>query len=290
MLVRAALQHKRLKKRAFEIALGLGEALRNASAVIFTSEIERDTSDLSRLGPPARTSREVVPLPVAIPGSERDLPSLRQAGRARWLATEANDPGRTLLGGESQVDLNTPLLVFMGRLHPVKRVDLTLKAFALARESSPDARLLLIGKGEDDYTRWLKAESERLGVAPALRWAGWLHGRDKLQALAAGDALVLNSEFENFGYAIVEGLVMGTPVVVTENLSLAPAIAEIGAGASAAAEPRALADAMLRILSRPDDARREMGLRGRHWVEAQFSRQAVGTRLATLYTQLAGSR
>ncbi len=290
MLVRGALQHKRLKKRVFEVVLGLGTALRGASAAIFTSDNERDTSDLSRLGPPTRTRQEVLPLPVAIPTGERELSALRQAGRVRWLATEANDPGRTILGGESQVDLNTPLVVFMGRLHPVKRVDLTLRAFALARQDLPDARLLLIGHGDEDYARMLRDEANLLGISAAVRWAGWLHGRAKHEALAAGDALVLNSEFENFGYAIVEGLVMGTPVVVTDNLSLAPAIVEIGAGASAAAEPRALADAMLKVVRHAPDARREMGLRGRHWVEAQFSREAVGTRLAALYSQLAGSR
>jgi|GEM_PF-865500 len=286
MLVKAALRHSRLKKAIFTRLSGLGAALRAADAAIFTSDNERDTSDLARLGP--RTRREVLPLPVAIPARDEDLPALVRAGRARWLADQQASPDRTLMDGTAPLDMNTPLLAFMGRLHPVKRVDLTLRAFAHARRALPDARLLLIGGGNDRDVQPLRELARSLGVADAIRWAGWLHGSDKLAAIAAADALILNSEFENFGYAIAEALALGTPVVLSDNLSLAPAVAEIGAGLSAPPEPAALGDAAARLLARPD--RRDMGRRGRHWVEAQFSHLAVGARLAALYTALAEAR
>ncbi len=281
MLVRDALAHKRLKKLAF-LTLGLGRELARCAAAIFTSENERDTSNLALLG--RATRREIVPLPVPIVAREDQLPALAEAGRARWLSAEANDPERTLMGGQHVPDFTTPLLVFMGRLHPVKRIELTLRAFALIRQQLPAAKLLLIGSGEPPYAQSLHVLASELGVAPGLLWAGWLSGADKWRALAAGDALMINSEFENFGYAIVEALVAKTPAIMTDNLSLARAVQEIGAGVSTPATPEGLAAGALAVLSRSD--RREMGLRGRRWVEVNFSRQAVGTRLVDLYRAL----
>ena len=72
---------------------------------------------------------------------------------------------------------------------------------------------------------------------------------------------------------------------MSSNLSLAPAVESIGAGASSDSTPEAFARAVLGVLARSD--RRRMGQRGRRWVEATFSRHAVGARMVGLYTGLA---
>jgi glycosyltransferase involved in cell wall biosynthesis len=286
MLVQAALARSRMKKTAFRMMTGAGRALRSSAAAVFTSETERDTSRLSWLG--SRTRREVVPLPVPVAMRDDQLAAVRRAGRKRWLADDEADPGRTLVNGSPQPDLNTPLLVFMGRLHPVKRLELAIPALALVRRHSPTARLLLIGDGDPVYAQGLRDLARSHGVEDALVFAGWLNGPDKWQALAAGDTLLIQSEFENFGYAIVEALVAGTPVVATDNLSLAAAVAEVGAGQTACATPEGIAAAISELLARGD--RQEMGLRGRRWVEANFSREAVGSQLVDLYARVVAAK
>lgn len=282
MLVGAALRHKPLKKLIFRHIFGLARELRAASAAVFTSDTERDTSDLTKLG--RNTRREVVPLPVAIPMSEDRLPALARAGRERWLPNPASDPGRTLVAGRPKPDLNSPLLTFIGRLHPVKRVEMAISALAIIRREVPETRLLLIGDGEPEYVQSLRDLATREGVLDALTFAGWLNGEAKWQALAAGDALLIQSEFENFGYAIVESLVAGTPVVMTRSLSLAAAVTEIGAGVSCEVSAESLAAGAITMLKHSD--RRALGHRGRRWVEASFSREAVGGRLVGMYEGL----
>ncbi|MGD9689757.1 MAG: glycosyltransferase [Phycisphaerales bacterium] len=282
MLVHAALRHKVWKKRLFRLLSGLSRELASARAAIFTSDTERDTSDLSILG--RATRREVVPLPVAIPFAESALPGLIEAGRDRWLKSESADPGRSLYAGAPKPDFTTPLLTFIGRLHPVKRLELAIAALTIVRREVPGTRLLLIGEGDEPYVQSLRDLARREGVLDAIIFAGWLNGQPKWEALAAGDALLIQSEFENFGYAIVESLVAGTPAVMTRNLSLAAAVEDIGAGAAADPDPASLARAVLAILARRD--RRDMGHRGRRWVEESFSRQAVGARLLSLYQSL----
>ncbi len=266
MLVRAALRHSPLKKAVFR-RLWLARAIRHAAAVVFTSDNERDTSDLSMLG--ERTRRVVLPLPVHIDTPEGDLPVLRAEGRAAL-----------------RLDEGVPLVSFIGRLHHVKRVELSIGALAAARASVPDARLVLIGSGEDRYVQTLRALAARLGVEHAVIFAGWKNGREKRAILGAADAMILNSEFENFGYAIVESLALGTPVVCSDNLSLAAEMAGAGAGRAAAGEPAALGGALAGVLAMPRHERRAAGLRGRRWVVERFSREAVGAKMVELYRGL----
>ncbi|MBY0309174.1 MAG: glycosyltransferase [Phycisphaerales bacterium] len=266
MLVHAALRRARLKKALFK-ALWLSHTLRRASACVFTSENERGTSNLSLLSP--RTARVVLPLPVHIDTPESDLPALRAQGRAALgLADTA------------------PLVSFIGRLHPVKRVDLSLAALAHAHALGTPAHLVLIGSGEEPYVNTLRAQAASLGIAKHLTFAGWKNGRDKLAILAAADAMILNSEFENFGYAIVESLALGTPVVASDNLSLGPDLARIGAGWCVSATAPILGAAINTALHTPPDRRRAMGRAGRRWVIDSFSRASVGTQMVALYRSL----
>lgn len=266
MLVEAAMRRSAWKKWIFQ-RMGMARTFKAAHAVVFTSGTEHDTSRLIMLG--AKTRPAVIPLPVKIEPAEHELPRLHAEGRAKWS-----------LG-------DSPTAVFVGRLHPVKRVDLSVGALAEARAMHPQARLLLVGDGEADYAAMLRAKASQLGVLDGLIFAGWLSGEDKYRAMAAADALVFNSEFENFGFAAVEALLCGTPTVMTDNLSLAKPAANAGAGLVARSDPGDLGGQLARLMTDPQ--RRVMGLRGRAWVEASFSARAVGAQLADLYEALVGA-
>jgi len=265
MLVARAFRMKRLKKQVF-LRLGLGRALRGASALVFASAVERDTSVV--LPGTEHIRREVIPLPVDIPEDLAPTAQLRSEGRARFnLPAEA------------------PVVAFLGRLHPVKRVGLAIDALAHARRTLPDLRLLLLGSGEPDEEAGLRRHAAEQGVADAVVFAGWVDGADKWRGLAAGDALTLQSMFENFGYVALEAAAMGRPVVMTENLSLAREAVEAGAGVACPAEPAALGEAWVKALSVPDRA--AVAASGRAWVQRDFSAAAVAARMAALYHDLA---
>jgi len=109
----------------------------------------------------------------------------------------------------------------MGRLHPIKRVDMTIEAFAQAAKERPDIRLLLLGKGEtDEYEQSLRELANRLGVADKVIFAGWVLGR-QARGLSAAKALVLNSVIESFGYVLFEAIGRGHAGVDHRHLALA---------------------------------------------------------------------
>ncbi len=266
MLLRWAMNYKRLKKRIF-LTLGLGRALRQASGFIAMTRDELADSVFPPSCPAAR--RFLVPLPVSLPADMPDRAPLRAAGRARFAISH-----------------DTCVFAFLGRLHPVKRVEMTIAAFARAVEhpALSNARLVVLGTGEPEYETMLRQHAASLGVADRVIFAGWVGGDAKHEGLAAADALVVNSSIESFGYVLFEALGVGTPVVITDNISLATEFQDAGAAIRAGNSVDALAAAMQRMGLLPDPDRAAMAQRGFLWAQQSFSLQSVAARLRGTYS------
>lgn len=263
MLVREAYAQKRLKKELF-MAMGMRAVLRAAAALVFVTAEERDHSIIPAGIPADR--RHVIPLPVQMP-VHHGTPEFRARGRERFnIAPQA------------------PCIVFMGRLHHVKRVDLILDAAAILKRDLPDLRILLIGGGEPAITSDLQAQSARLGLADSVTFAGWVQGDDKWLALAAGDVLTLNSVHENFGFVAVEALCVGTLPVLTSNLALAPELKSGDVAMISEPSAPALAAAWSAAIRR--NRQSPCTIPGREWVQRHLSAEAIGARLDDLYHQL----
>ncbi len=109
----------------------------------------------------------------------------------------------------SRASLDTPegmpLLLFLGRLHEKKGVDIALKALA----ELPDCWLWIAGEGP--LRSQLQALAARLGVADRTRFLGWRTDRGAL--LGAADMLVVPSRYEPFGTIMVEAWGTDTPLI-----------------------------------------------------------------------------
>ncbi|MBP2169113.1 glycosyltransferase involved in cell wall biosynthesis [Erwinia toletana] len=103
-----------------------------------------------------------------------------------------------------------PYLIHVGRFHPHKRHDRLLRAYA---KSGIQARLLLVGTGDQHYIAGIRQLAEKLGIADRVIFAGFQANPYPLIKHAA--MLVLSSDSEGFGNVLVEALLCGTPVVST---------------------------------------------------------------------------
>jgi glycosyltransferase involved in cell wall biosynthesis len=114
------------------------------------------------------------------------------------------------------------LLLFVGRLHAVKRPVETVRAFceATAAASGKHCHLAIIGMDGD-----LTQEDVRAAIPPACRGRvhviGPLAGSDLAAALLAGDGFISLSFQENFGYAAAEAVAYGLPVILSPGHDLA---------------------------------------------------------------------
>ncbi len=102
-----------------------------------------------------------------------------------------------------------PHVVAAGRLGHQKGFDMLLDAFAAASARGVAARLTILGDGPDRAA--LEAQAARLGVAGAVRFAGFQ--ANPFAYFAAADLFVLSSRYEGLPNVVLEALACGCPVV-----------------------------------------------------------------------------
>jgi L-malate glycosyltransferase len=171
------------------------------------------------------------------------------------------------------------LLGVVAQLSPWKGQDTAIEALRLLREQGVDAHLLLIGSAKFvarstrlDNNAYVARLRERIAQAGLEDRVSWLGERDDVpELMRALDILLLPSEQEPFGRALIEAMAMEVPVLAT-NVGGPPEIVEEGREGHLLppGEPLAWTRAVRAIVQSPDRGR-EMGLAGRRRVQREFS-------------------
>ena len=179
----------------------------------------------------------------------------------------------------------TPILVSMCRLHPKKRLELLIDAFHRVTASGPFTswRLDIVGDGDADYVRRLQEAAAAGPAAARIEFRGWLSGEARRDLLAASTLFALPSNQENFGLALVEGMAMGLPAIVTPGVNLADDILAAKAGWVCEGTIASLSDA-LRIAMTNQDMLENHGRCARD-LAGRFRWSSVADGLRTLYEQ-----
>lgn len=121
-------------------------------------------------------------------------------------------------GIEGQPERSTRLksevydLILVGRLGPVKRVDLFLKAVKCLIERLPQTRAVVVGGG--DLESSLRELAENLGVSRNVEFVG--HQTDVMAWLCRARVFVLTSDSEGLSLALMEAMACGLPAVVSD--------------------------------------------------------------------------
>lgn len=111
-------------------------------------------------------------------------------------------------------DKDEIVFVFLSRIDPKKGLDLLLQGLARSRNEKSRWRLVIIGGGDPDYLSQIKQWEARLSAGlPRVEWKGEIWGEEKWDYLRGADLFCLPSHSENFGYAILEALLAGAPVL-----------------------------------------------------------------------------
>ncbi len=215
--------------------------------------------------------------------SESELRSIRAAGLRAPVAVIPN-------GIDVPLEL-PPLhregprrLLFLGRLHPTKGVDLLLYAWTAVAPRFPEWELQIVGPDEGGYGRQMQRLAADLG-APRTRFVAPLYGDAKHRAFAEASLFVLPTHTENFGMAVAEALAAGTPAIVSRG---APweGLERERCGYWIERSVEALEASLAAALALPEDELREMGARGRAWMLRDYSWSRVGAEMSLLYRWL----
>ena len=169
-------------------------------------------------------------------------------------------------------------ILFLGRLSWEKGLDRLIPAMAYL----PGVNLLMAGNDERGYRVTLEALAAQYGVASRVRFLGPIYGLEKKRLFHAASLMVLPSYSENFGNVVLEAWAMGCPVAVTQEVGLASAVRESGAGVVVPGEPHLLGAALMELLNRPE-VLITMGIRGKQLVVDRFSWRAIAQQMQAAY-------
>ncbi|OWK30313.1 glycosyltransferase [Sphingomonas dokdonensis] len=237
--------------------------LRNARAVLFTSEEERLRAH--RAFWPYSLHSAVVNYGTAdLPHGATDEAAFRQSLPA--------------LGAH-------PFLLFLGRIHSKKGCDLLVRAFVALANREPALHLVVAGPDQAQLVPTLQQIASDAGIAARVHFPGMLAGAQKAGALRAASAFVLPSHQENFGIAVAEALAAGTPVLVSDQVAIWREVVADGAGFAASDTQAGTIDLIARFLACTPAQREAMRVQARACFTTRFHIDRAADSLRSLIEQ-----
>jgi len=156
---------------------------------------------------------------------------------------------------------NTNLLVFVGRIEPLKAVDTIIEALDIIWRDNPSLletiRLGIIGGNPNDSAdpeiSHLKQMVAELDLAPFVDFVGAKDQSLLPYYYTAASAVLVPSDYESFGMVALEAMASGTPVIASEVGGLAFLVEDGKTGFLVPSrDPAALADRITRLLQNPE--------------------------------------
>jgi D-inositol-3-phosphate glycosyltransferase len=183
-----------------------------------------------------------------------------------------------------------PLLLYVGRIAPIKGLETLLDAVGCLRGAGTLARLAVVGGETDEPTDGHEADVRRRAAALGLSDAVTFVGAQPQQRLrdwyVAADVTVLPSYYESFGMVALEAMACGSPVVASRVGGLQTTVRDGVTGLLVTeGDPCALAGTITRVLG-DDGLRWRLGREGQRWA-AQHRWPCVGEAICREYATLA---
>ncbi len=172
-------------------------------------------------------------------------------------------------------------ITYLGRLHPIKGIENLLDACKLMEDDSQPWYLKIAGGGEAKYASTLYAKVEKLGLQRRVEFVGEVSGETKEDLFAGSDVVVVPSHVENFGMVIAEALSREVPVIAGTGAPWQE-LQTRECGLWVENDPQSLAAAVRKICKM---GLREMGRRGREWMQQEFSWRSVSRQILNVFQE-----
>jgi len=222
--------NKILKKKLYHTVLERN-LINHAARIHYTTVIEENDSRWLGLKP----ASILLPNPVDLP----EFTTLPAKGQFRQ---------------RMNIPEHKKILLFLGRVEPIKGLDILIKAFSKVTRVFPDVLLIVAGPEEDGYSRTLQDLAKSLNETNNIIFTGLLTGSQKLEALVDADLFLLTSYSENFGMAVTEAMACNLPVIVSEQVGVSEYIKQADAGIVVPIDVDQIANNVTRLLNNPTEA------------------------------------
>jgi D-inositol-3-phosphate glycosyltransferase len=194
-----------------------------------------------------------------------------------------------------QLDLNseTNLLLFVGRIEPLKAVDTIIEALYYLRQEQPDVaqkvQFAVIGGDPDDRCdlemQRLKTLTLERGLQDAVTFLGARDQSVLPQYYAAATAVIMPSDYESFGMVALEAMASGTPVIASHVGGLAYLVRNEETGYLVPVrEPSSLANCIRQLVTDPKKCQ-QMGVSASSHAQ-NYAWHHIADRLLALFDEI----
>ena len=230
-----------------------------------------------------RVTREIAPDSVVlhVTSEQERMESLRRFPdfRAEVIPNGIETPPVT-----SRDESNGTLrLLFIGRIDPKKGIENLLDACA---QLAFPWTLTIAGAGEAAYVETIRQRIADMQLSGKVSMPGEVLDNDKEAVFRRADLCVVPSHTENFAIVVAEALARAVPVIASRGTPW-PDVEKHGCGLWVDNSAASLVAAVTQLHTAP---LREMGERGRAWMEREFSWESIGARMLALYEEVIVSR
>ncbi len=248
------------------------EIVRRADALVAATEVERE---------------QLIRLYAADPGHIHIIPPGVDTDRFRPIPVEQ---AKERIG----VCTERRVILFVGRIEPLKGIDHLLYAIARVVERRPELReglcVPIVGGDldpihlDDEMVR-LQELREEIGIGDIVTFLGAKDQEQLPYCYAAAEMVVMPSDYESFGMVALEAMACGTPVIASDvgGLSVLVRHGETGYRVPAR-DTEALADCIIHLLAE-EDLRQRIGAQAVRWARS-FAWPRVADQIETLYRAL----
>ena len=211
--------------------------------------------------------------------AESEYEDIRRLGFRQPVAIIPN--GIDILNLPPKVYSSSRTLLFLGRIHAKKGLDMLLPAWSVLQDRFPEWRLQIVGPDNGGYLTQMKCLASNLQLE-RIEFSGPLFGEQKHVAYSRADLFVLPTYSENFGISVAESLAAGTPAIVSKGAPWS-GLEKKKAGWWIDIGIDSLVGCLENALGHSSDQLSEMGQRGRDWMESEYSWNQVGQQMAETY-------
>ena len=132
------------------------------------------------------------------------------------------------------------VLIYVGRLTQIKRVDRLIEAFKLLQRECANATLIVVGDGE------LKEELQAKSFGLKIKFLGWR--TDVYDLMSASDVAILTSDNEGMPITLIEAAFMGLPSVTTDVGSASEVVINAATGYVTTKDPAVIAEKIKQLV------------------------------------------
>jgi len=212
--------------------------------------------------------------------------------RRSWIRSVAREANAVCLPNPVDIAATSAekrpnLILFLGKLEPAKGIFDLLQAVAAVRAAVPDVRLVCAGDGERIAVARL---AERLGIADAVKFTGWVGPSGKRALLESAAVFALPSYDEALPLSLLEAMSAAVPAVVSPVGGIPEVVVDGVSGLLVAPGDVATLERLLRRLLIDRDLAATLGAAGRESARLRFAPERAVPRIEEIYASAGVAR